>query len=199
MQLKEDLTNDREKRYTSKHQPNDLTNVLHRSVETATQSRQLERINTLTQVHRNSSVDARKMRVTLTVIFFFGLLDSCTIPADVKLFNNSATRILVTSGEYSVSVEPRETRKITTVLRHSFNIEIGEDSYNYELKNWPGGYEFTTGWGPFTKRVLILQVNSDGRVWIVAKGQELPIPESTPQPDGYPLDANDAAESIAYL
>lgn len=139
------------------------------------------------------------MRVTLTSIFLFGLLSSCTIPTDVKLFNNSATRILVTSGEYSVSVAPRQTRKITTVFRRSFNIEIGEASYNYELKNWPHGYEFTTGWGPLTKRILILQVNSDGRVWVAAKGQELPIPESTPQPDGFPLDANDATESIAYL
>ncbi len=34
MPLQDNLTNDREKRYTSKHQLNDLANVLRRSVET---------------------------------------------------------------------------------------------------------------------------------------------------------------------
>lgn len=127
------------------------------------------------------------MRITLTSIFFLSLLCSCTIPTDVKLFNNSGESVIVNSGDDSTSVAPNETGKITAVFRRVFKIEIGEASYQYELEDWPGEYEFTTGWGPFTKRILMLQINSDGRIWVAAKGEELPLLESTPQPHGFPI------------
>jgi len=45
MQSRDDSMNDRGKRYTSKHLPNDLANVLHRPVESAAKSgRPLQRI-----------------------------------------------------------------------------------------------------------------------------------------------------------
>ena len=128
------------------------------------------------------------MRRCLTAIILLGLLCSCSIPADVMLFNNAGMNALVTSGENAIAVAPGESQKITTVFRRFFSIEIGKASYNYELQSWPGEYEFTTGWGPWTKRVLSLQINGDGLIWVVTEGQKLPVPVSTSQAVGFPLE-----------
>lgn len=133
------------------------------------------------------------MRIALTSIILLGQICSCSIPADVKLFNNSGEVVIVRSGDKLIRVEPSRVEKITAVFRRDFSIEIADAPYQYELEDWPGEYEYNTGWGPFTKRVLMLQINSDGRIWVVGKGDKRPLPETMSQPNGFPLEPRETA------
>jgi len=123
-------------------------------------------------------------------------LGGCTVPLDIHLINNSGHEITITfntdSGELSHDTYVFQVGKgeifeeAVADKGDTITIYMGEKILNYEGKSIPMEFVEQTGI-IFINRILRLQLESDGKIYILKPGSPIPAKEFPSQPTGYPL------------
>ena len=134
----------------------------------------------------------RNMRKISFPLLFLSLLllSGCSIPVTVILFNNSLQPITVAIKDYKLVVQASETKSFKGIENSNFTIQIGQDILRYEAPAISEASIIWKGWGPFSKRVIYAQLESDGKIWLVEPGMTFPLTHFKEQPEGFPLEPN---------
>ncbi len=121
-------------------------------------------------------------------------LASCTIPTRIELFNNAHQIVRVTVGSDEVVLSPGETAKLGAAIgMGEVDVQIGSAVHVYEMNSGiPEKFVSWSGWGLWTKRTARLQLDADGKVWLVGAEQVAPVTLFLEQPKGFPLVPNAA-------
>ena len=124
-------------------------------------------------------------------LLVLSFVSGCTIQSTGVLYNGTSNPILVKlyRDEVEVSeieIAPATSEKLDEWLLYDIRISTGGKEYRYERANPGAEYIITSGFGPFTKRLVYLEFQGDGRVFVLKTsdqfGQEPPA-----QPAGFPL------------
>jgi len=78
----------------------------------------------------------------------------------------------------------------TTGLDYKFSIKSKTGNSAYEAKDIPLTHVHWTGWGPFSKRMFYVQLEADGKLWVLRAKTQVPVTNFIEQPDGFPLEPN---------
>lgn len=115
-------------------------------------------------------------------------LASCTIPAEIELYNNSGEPITVEVGNETLII----SHDSTTSFGHDYGIEfvitMNSTIFHYHVDRLALSNVEFVGWGPFTKRVFRAQLQADGSIWAVSPEQEYPVTNFIHQPEGFPVE-----------
>lgn len=139
-----------------------------------------------------------KIKNILKLLCFIGLsmlLISCTLPQDVTLYNNTGSPIEVTfivSGEKKhiliINAGEIQTYRIGMVTPYDIlAIAINNNIWRYELVELRNSFWSYEGIGPFLKIVFKLQIESDGKIYILPKDSDYPFNITAKQPYDYLL------------
>ena len=108
-------------------------------------------------------------------------LAGCPRVAYIDIYNNTFSAFLIDSHGEKYSVKPNQSVRLT--LGYSWQIESELGTWIYERNVPDGGAE-----GKFFDGTLVVQVNTDGKIYVAKKGDELPLSiVGYEQPEGYPL------------
>ena len=117
------------------------------------------------------------------------ILSSCSMPITFRLFNNIGHTVTVVSGRASPSEINVETlRSIETIgLDYPFSIKSKNGRFTYNGESVELSHVHWKGWGPFGKRVLYVQLEPDGKLWVLSDETEHAVTKFIEQPKGFPL------------
>ena len=123
--------------------------------------------------------------ILLFLVIF--LISACTIPAKIKLYNNSGEMITARVDNEYLIIKSAEVATFGQDYGVEFSIEKDNELFKYQLHRLAlSNIEFV-GWGPFTKRVFRAQFEANGTVWAVGPEQEYPVTGYIDQPEEFPL------------
>lgn len=117
------------------------------------------------------------------------LMSSCSMPVTFWLFNNTGYAITVITDEDELAIEAGDS-DTATGLDYALSIRSETGYFEYETGSIPLSHVHWIGWGPFSKRMLYVQLESDGKIWILGAKPEPPIASFIQQPEGFPLEPN---------
>jgi hypothetical protein len=133
-------------------------------------------------------------------IFFLScslFLISCSVPITCVLYNNALTKIKITQIENSIvkenyEVMPENSIELNAWDSSDYKITIANKTFRYHeqypyIQNFEYDYVKTTGFGFWMKRLIFVQLENDGRIYLLDKNQRFPITNFKEQPQGYPL------------
>lgn len=124
----------------------------------------------------------------LSLTFIFLIITSCSIPVSVTLFNNSGADQMVIIGADSIRISEGSSKYIKNIEHVDFSIESEAERHLYSTESIPNSSIFWRGWGPFSKCMLYLQLEPDGKIWVSTSNKlENNFGE---QPDSFPLIPN---------
>ena len=112
----------------------------------------------------------------------------------MELFNNTHEVVRVTVGSGEVTLSPGETAKLgAAIVIDEVEVQIGSAVHVYEMElSIPEKFISWSGWGPWSKRTARLQLDEDGKVWLIGAEQVAPVSLFLEQPKGFPLVPNAA-------
>lgn len=116
-------------------------------------------------------------------------LSSCTIAANLELYNNTTVPVTVMIGEVATVIAASEKALISELdLRGCPAVRIAaeEKTFVYRFERLPLSHIAFVGWGPFTKRVMRAQIDVSGTIWAVGIDSEFPVIMHENQPEGFP-------------
>lgn len=116
-------------------------------------------------------------------------LSSCTIAADLELYNNTAVPVTVMIGKVTTVIAPSEKTSFSEFDLHgpAVRIAVSEKTFVYKFERLPLSHIAIVGWGPFTKRVMRAQIEQNGTIWAVGVNNEFPVIVHDVQPEGFPV------------
>lgn len=132
------------------------------------------------------------MRIALVFsVLVTVLITSCTIPTELAVYNNSSAAIEFTFNGLAERVESGAAFSIkdqfflpdVTIMMNGVSL-----IYRPEWPTIPENFVSWRGWGLWAKRLARLQVERDGKIWLIGLEQEAPVSEFVPQPEGFPLE-----------
>jgi hypothetical protein len=129
-----------------------------------------------------------KLIKALIALTLLAAISSCSIPVTVRLYNNSGQDVKIKIDQRAIDLPKGQTKEIQNIEYHSIAIAIGSALYKYEHP--PYGYTQVEwlGWGPFSRRVMHLQLEPDARVWVTNLLLPSPTKAFPKQPEGFPLE-----------
>ena len=114
------------------------------------------------------------------------------MPITFWFFNNTDRTVTIISKnlkQNEVNVEP--LRSIEMIgLDGTFSINSKNERLTYNAKHAPLSHVHWTGWGPFIKRMFYVQLESDGKLWVLSGEAEHAVSKFIEQPEGFPLVPN---------
>jgi hypothetical protein len=127
--------------------------------------------------------------ILCTTAFFLSVFASCTIPTQVEIFNDSEQLIRIVTEGNEVEIPPGKIAKLGYEGNlNQIEIQIGLVEHTYRLRSGiPNDFVQWRGWGPWSERVARIQLDSEGRIWLVGRDQTTPVQKYITQPDGFPL------------
>lgn len=135
--------------------------------------------------------DLARANFFLVVILAAGLA-SCTLRTEIALYNHTAGPITFVLDGRERRIEVGEIERIFADEIDNAALVINGISVTYGGNEVPIPESFISwdGWGPWTKRTARLQIEDDGRVWLIETLQSFPVTEFVRQPRGFPLEAD---------
>ena len=136
-------------------------------------------------------------RIYFLLLFFITLLlcfvfSSCSVPVTCILYNNTSTVINITQinndgSENLFSLTAGGLIKLKGWPLHNYKIAFNKFVWSYDppLPNY--NYVELIGFGPWVKPIVYAQLEKDGRIFLLLKGQKPPTDIMPKQPEGYPL------------
>lgn len=142
-------------------------------------------------------IQSRRMLYSIFFLACTLFLASCSVPISCVLYNNALTKIKVTQIENSIvkenyEVMPGNSIELSAWDSSDYIIKIANKSFRYHeqypyIQNFEYDYVKATGFGFWVKRLIFVQIESDGRIYLLNKKQSFPITNFEEQPQGYPL------------
>lgn len=131
---------------------------------------------------------------------------SCTPGTRYTLFNNTDGDIIVTVDRQTYSIPKGGRGSLENWYASSVAIETGSLTWSYSI-HLPAFHELAVGSSynekafsfsqpEFSARRITVQVNSDGRIFIVPPSAAAPVPTNVVQPDGFPLSPTNIAKRL---
>jgi len=122
-------------------------------------------------------------------VLLLTLLSSCTIPAQIELYNNTAERVTVVIGDVTTVIARSEKGLFSEFDLHGpvVRIAVAEKTFVYKFEPLPLSHIAFVGWGPFAKRIMRAQIEQNGTIWAVGTNKEFPIIVHEIQPEGFPV------------
>lgn len=124
------------------------------------------------------------MRAFYFLILTF-VLSSCSVPVTLSLFNNTGFTQTITLGDKSINVKSGEHAIFKSIEYSTFIIQASDTVFTYSIENLSLSNIVWTGWGPFSKRIFYVQLESDGKIWATSSKNNENNFDS--QPEGFPL------------
>ena len=120
-----------------------------------------------------------------------GLLGACTIATEVEVFNNSSVPVrLVINGDVSL-LNPGKDATIYERELSRPSVETDGIAWTYARPTRiPESFIAWRGWGFWQSRVATVQIEPDGKIWLLGVDQSAPVSEFVEQPEGFPLIPN---------
>ena len=116
------------------------------------------------------------------------------MPQYVYLYNNTDNPIEVTfivdhkKDVLSINQGTKQSYKIGALVDDDIlYVNIKHSVWSYRLVEANSKFWSYEGVGPFSKTVFKLQIENDGKIYILAKNSDYPIRDISDQPQGYPL------------
>jgi hypothetical protein len=131
-----------------------------------------------------------KYAVCFITILFALFVSSCTVPLELSILNNTPYKILVALREENITIEPGESKAISGVSYAHFSISSEQSTFSYEMPSILSSVWVWKGWGPFPRRVIYVQLEEDGGIWMVGPDKPSPVTTFGKQPDGFPIRPN---------
>jgi hypothetical protein len=136
------------------------------------------------------------MKDFLTKALFLPILvfsvAGCTIALTCEMFNASGHEIKLTrkglNGNATTQIVP-----IGSSVRMDYwarsNVTISGRDFEWVFSPGDPGVEFvkTIGFGPWATRLIKVQLDESGRIFVLKPNQSFPAIEFPAQPDGFPL------------
>lgn len=113
------------------------------------------------------------------------LVTSCSIPVTVNLFNNTGINQIVMIEGNTIEIGDGESGYIEGLEFSEFSIVSESEYRNYVTRSIPVSGIVWRGWGPFSKRLLYLQLESDGKIWVSKSKKK--VANFGEQPEGFPI------------
>jgi hypothetical protein len=125
----------------------------------------------------------------LGFVLLLALLSSCTIPAELELYNNTAAPVTVVIGNVTTVIARSERALFSEFDLHgpSVRIAVADKTFAYQFESLPLSHVAFVGWGPFTKRIMRAQIEQNGTIWAVGVSSKLPVIVHEIQPKGFPV------------
>ena len=116
------------------------------------------------------------------------MCSSCTIPTTISVFNNTPYEIVIFHHSDSYVVRTNELKQIIGITSLSnIVIKSNEELYVYKMPYLPTKHIYWSGWGPFSKRTIYVQVNKDYRISLTEQ-EKHPVLAFPVQPEGFPIE-----------
>jgi hypothetical protein len=131
-------------------------------------------------------------RATICLALFLACsLGSCTIATEIEVFNNTLVPVqLVINGDVYRLKPGKDTTIYERELSHPI-VETDSITWTYvRPTRIPESFIAWRGWGFWQSRVATVQIESDGRIWLLGVNQSAPVSEFVEQPEGFPLTPN---------
>ena len=128
------------------------------------------------------------------LIVFSAMLTSCTLPQYVYIYNNTVNNIQVTfvigDKKEVHSVDPKTMQSYKIGMYSPYNVlkvSSNKDTWSYRYEEPNSRFWSYEGVGPLKKIAIKLQVESDGKIYILPRDGDFPLKSGSDQPNGYPL------------
>lgn len=137
-------------------------------------------------------VNTMKRLNLLLLVAISLILSSCSMPITFWLFNNTGHTVTVVSASASPSEINVDTLKsIETIgLDYTFSITTNNGRFTYNTEDVALSHVHWKGWGPFAKRMFYVQLEPDGKLWVLSDETEHAVSKFIEQPKGFPLVPN---------
>ena len=125
------------------------------------------------------------------VLLVASSLGSCTLATEVEIFNNTSAPVrLVINGDVSRLNPGKHTTIYEREIGHS-SVETDGTSWTYDRRSLiPESFIVWRGWGFWQSRVARVQIEADGKIWLLGIDQSPPVTDFVDQPEGFPLVPN---------
>ena len=141
------------------------------------------------------------MRLIFT-IFIVALVSACTIQDACEIYNNSGDDLTIVrwrTGEQEQHIHVGEGESV--LLRDwafwSYRLVLKGRSMHYSPQNPGLDFVVTRGFGPWLTRVFNVQIESDGRIFVLMPTQIAPVKNFVKQPLGFPINPIDDSNPAA--
>jgi hypothetical protein len=131
-----------------------------------------------------------KEAIWLLTILATLFLSSCSLPLELRLFNNTPNKVIVELREERITIEPGRFGAISGVSYANFSTVTDHHTSNYEMPSVLSSTWVWKGWGPFSRRVIYTQLQANGEIWVVDPDDSSPVTAFGKQPDGFPIQPN---------
>lgn len=139
----------------------------------------------------HSAENLKKLWI-VPIVVVMAFLSACTVPTKVLLFNASTQDIVLEyMDEYQKPITKvipvNEKAESITLLEAVFSIRRNLLVLRYTPDGFPQEFVENTGFGPFHSRIVKMQFEKDGCIYLVPKNAQYPAREHGVQPAGFPL------------
>lgn len=120
------------------------------------------------------------------------ILAGCTIQLSCELYNNTGATIIVvqakTEGDVSrFSVAASSSIRLDGWNLFRYEIIHGSATWKYTIPSVSDEYISYSGTGPWKKRIVKAQIESDGGIFVLNADQTAPLSKLPQQPEEFPL------------
>ena len=124
-------------------------------------------------------------------MLFLVSLSACTLPVTVSILNNTLDRIIVIADGDSIEIETdKSKRMVISGISSAFTISIKNELMRYTAIDIPLEHVHWKRRGPFSKRMFYIQIDTDGRIWVLKNKAQKAMNSHITQPKGFPLEPN---------
>jgi hypothetical protein len=125
-------------------------------------------------------------------LLFVACLSGCTVSEFCELHNGSGsdlTIVRVQAGreEPPIHVEAGASILLSDWLSWEYRVTTGGKMLRYVPESPGTQFVVNRGFGPWTKRLFVAQIDSAGYIFVLNPGQSLPATEFVVQPSLFPL------------
>ncbi|WAC43774.1 hypothetical protein OU997_16185 [Pseudomonas sp. SL4(2022)] len=129
-----------------------------------------------------------KLIKALIALTLLAVISSCSIPVTVRLYNNSGQDVKIEIDQTAINLAKGQTEEIHDTEYYAIAITIGSALYKYEHPTYGHIQVEWFGWGPFSRRVIYLQLEPDAKIWVTNSLLPSPTKAFPKQPEGFPLE-----------
>jgi len=127
-----------------------------------------------------------RVAVAAGLLFLASTLGSCSYPLKVVFFNNTPVDLHIWRAPGKTFVVVAPGKSIEVVFSDPQWIDFGQIAHKYQSKDlWEAR---DLAYGPDNARRINMQVESNGRIYVVPRDAHFPVNPLPEQPRGFPME-----------
>jgi len=118
-----------------------------------------------------------------TFAAIFLVLNGCSKPGHIELFNNTDSALNITCGGKEIVAETNSICCLSYEAQNGFSVQMGGKLLNYKFPLLDGRKIYKLLKQDLGENTLTVQINSDGSIYVVPPDATLPASQYPEQPD----------------